>query len=141
MRPTVVLDTNVFVSALRSRRGASHRLLKLVGRGKFDVALSVPLVLEYEEATKRQSRRIGLNHADIDDVLDYMCRVGQHHAIHFLWRPQLRDPEDDMVLELAVEAAAQIIVTHNVRDFAGAERFAVRVVRPQEFLEMIGEAR
>ena len=103
--------------------------------------LSVPLVLEYEEIAKRQSRQIGLTHADIDDIIDFMCRVGRHRAIHFLWRPQLRDVADDMLLELAVEAGAKFIVTHNVRDFAGAERFDVRAIRPQDLLRMIGESR
>ena len=141
MKPSVVLDTNVFISALRSKQGASHQLVRLIGKGRFDVELSVPLVLEYEEAAKQQSRQLGLSHADIDDVLDYVCRVGRHHRVHFLWRPQLRDSEDDMVLELAVEAQAEFIVTHNIRDFAGAERFDVRVIRPQELLRMIGEAK
>jgi putative PIN family toxin of toxin-antitoxin system len=141
MTPTVVLDTNVFISALRSSRGASHQVLRLVGRNKFDIELSVPLVLEYEEAAKRQSRQLGLTHADIDDILDYLCRVGRHHAIHFLWRPHLRDPEDDMVLELAVEAEAEFIVTHNVRDFAGVESFGLRVIEPQELLAIVGESK
>jgi putative PIN family toxin of toxin-antitoxin system len=141
MKPTVVLDTNVFISALRSTQGASHQVLRQIGKDKFDIALSVPLVLEYEEAAKRQSRQLGLTHADIDDILDFVCRVGQHHAIHFLWRPQLRDPEDDMVLELAVEAEADFIVTYNVRDFSAAERFGVRVIAPQRLLELIGKAK
>lgn len=76
---------------------------------------------------------------DIDDVLDYMCRVGNRRQIFFLWRPYLKDPRDDHVLELAVEANCDFIVTHNVRDFAGAERFGIRVVRPREFLRIIGE--
>lgn len=141
MKPAVVLDTNVLIAALRSRRGASHRLLTLVGRGRFEIELSVPLVLEYEEAAKRSARRAGLSHGDIDDVLNYLCRVGRHHAVHFLWRPVLRDAEDDMILELAVEAGAQFIVTHNVRDFDGAERFALRVIRPRELFESIGRAK
>jgi len=139
MTPAVVLDTNVFISALRSKRGASHQLLRLVGKGKFEIELSVPLVLEYEAIAKRQSRQLGLSHADIDDILDFVCRVGRHHAIHFLWRPRLRDPGDDMVLELAVEAEAEFIVTFNIRDFSGAQDFGVRAIRPQALLEMVGE--
>jgi predicted nucleic acid-binding protein len=116
-------------------------MLTLVGQGPFDIELSVPLVLEYEEAAKRAARRIGLTHGDIDEVLDYLCRVGRHHEVHFLWRPILRDPEDDMILELAVEAEAQFIVTHNVRDFDGAGRFLPRVVRPHELLSLLGMTR
>ena len=99
----------------------------------------MPLVLEYEATAKRMSRQLGLTYADIDAVLDYMCNVGEHREIHFLWRPVLRDPGDDMVLELAVEAEADGIVSHNVRDFAGSDRFGVRVITPQELLREIGE--
>jgi len=135
----VVVDTSVVVSALRSRRGASFRLMRLVGRDRFRTIVSVPLVLEYESATKRISRSLGLRHSDIDDVLDYLCKVSEHRQIFYLWRPHLRDPSDDMVLELAVEAEADAIVTHNVRDFAGAEQFGIRVLRPQDFLRELGE--
>ena len=138
MPPSIVLDTNVLISALRSRRGASHLLLSLVGSGRFDVNVSVPLVFEYEDVARRQAPELGLSHADVDDVIDYLCRVGRHHRIHFLWRPVLRDPRDDMVLELAVEAACDAIVTHNVEDFAGAERFGILVLRPGAFLRRIG---
>ena len=135
----IVLDTNVVVAGLRSSRGASFRLLRLLGKGRFQTVLSVPLALEYESATKRQSRALGLTHSDIDDVLDFLCKVSDHRQIFYLWRPFLRDPGDDMVLELAVEAEAEFIVTHNLRDFAGADRFGVRVVTPQAFLRHIGE--
>jgi putative PIN family toxin of toxin-antitoxin system len=130
----VVLDTNVFVAAIRSRRGASFALLSLVGQGRFQFVLSVPLVLEYEDAMKRTANRVGLRHADVDDLLDYLCQVGEHREVFFLWRPTLRDPKDDMVLELAVEAGCDAIVTHNTKDFIGIERFGIRNVRPSEFL-------
>lgn len=132
------MDTNVLISGLRSRRGASFRLLRLLGKGRFQTVLSVPLVLEYESVAKRQSRTLGLTHSDIDDVLDFLCKVSEHRRIFYLWRPFLRDPGDDMVLELAVEAGAKFIVTHNLRDFAGAEQFGLQVVTPQEFLRRLG---
>lgn len=137
----VVLDTNVLVSALRSRRGASHRVLLAVAGGKVEIALSVPLVLEYEDAAKRTAREVGLSSQDVDDVLDYLCSVAHLQAIHFLWRPVLRDVRDDHVLELAVEAGCDVIVTHNLKDFAGSERFGVRVATPQEFMRSIGGGR
>ncbi len=133
------MDTNVFISALRSRRGASFRLLRLVGRKRFDVVVSVPLVLEYESIAKRQAQSIGLLDADVDDILDYLCQVSERRRIFFLWRPFLRDPKDDMVLELAVEGEADLIVTHNVKDFTGVDQFGLRVVTPQAFLREIGE--
>ena len=130
----VVLDSNVLVSALRSNQGASFALLREVGvEASFEIALSVPLVLEYESVLKRRTE---LDPDDIEKVVDYLCSVGDLREIHFLWRPFLRDPADEMVLEVAVEAGAEVIVTHNVRDFRGVEKaFGVRVQRPREFLQ------
>ena len=139
MGPLVVIDTNVLVAGLRSRRGASYRLLRLLGKGRFRSVVSVPLVLEYEGVCKRMSRTLGLTHLDLDDVLDYICKVSEHRRIFYLWRPTLRDPGDEMVLEVAVEAEVDFIVTHNLRDFSGAEKFSLRVVTPQEFLRHIGD--
>jgi len=138
-KPRIVLDTNVVISALRSSRGASFRLLSLVGQGRFEICLSVPLVLEYESAAKHAARSVGLRHSDIDDILDYLCKVGEHREIFYLWRPYLRNPMDDMVLELAAESQSDFIVTHNIRDFAGIERFDVRAITPQALLRKIGE--
>ena len=133
-----MLDTNVFISALRSRNGASFRVLSLVGSGSFQISLSVPLVLEYESVAKQMSRLIGLTHSDIDDVIDYVCHVAKHQDIFYLWRPFLRDPMDDMVLELAVASSSDFIVTHNIRDFAGIDQFGIQAITPQQFLKKIG---
>ena len=134
----MVMDTSVFIAALHSQLGASYRLLASVGTGKFDISLSVPLVLEYEEVAKRQSDEIGLSLTAIDDILDYLCSVAYRHRIHFLWRPVLSDPKDDMVLEVAVDGACDCIVTFNEKDFRGAKQFGVRVVSPPVFLKQIG---
>lgn len=139
MSQRVVIDTCVFVSALRSSRGASHRLVSLVGTGSFEITLSVPLVLEYEDVAKRLGDATALSHAEIDDVIDYLCSAAHLQEIHFLWRPVLRDARDDHVLELAVEAGCETIVTHNVRDFEGCEHFGIEAVRPGEYLRRIGE--
>ena len=136
----VVLDTNVLVTGLRSRGGASFRLLSLVGADRrFEINLSVPVVLEYESTLKRPGKTPGLTEEDVDSVLDYLCSVGHYREIYFLWRPVLRDPKDDMVLEVAVEASCEFVVTHNLRDFRGIERYGVRPVSPSEFLREIGE--
>ncbi len=136
----MVLDTNVLVTGLRSRGGASFRLLSLVGADRrFEINLSVPVVLEYESTLKRPGKTPGLTEEDVDSVLDYLCSVGHHREIYFLWRPVLRDPKDDMVLEVAVEASCEFVVTHNLRDFRGIERYGVRPVSPSEFLREIGE--
>lgn len=133
-----MLDTNVLVAGLRSKRGASHRLLTWIGTGIFDVVVSVPVVLEYEEVLKRQARTLGLHASDVDDVLDYLCSVAEHRRIHFLWRPVLPDPHDDMILELAVEGHCDSIVTFNERDFVGCERLGIRVVPPPLFVSELG---
>jgi putative PIN family toxin of toxin-antitoxin system len=138
MGPRVVVDTSVFISALRSRRGASHRLLTLVGGSRFEIALSVPLVVEYEDAAKRMPEATGLGPEEVDHIIDYLCSVAHLQEVHFLWRPVLRDARDDHVLELAVEAGCKIIVTHNIKDFVGAGGFGLEIVTPGEFLRRIG---
>lgn len=139
MIPRIVLDTNVIIAALRSKQGASFKLLSLIGMGKFDLDLSVPLILEYEDVAKRQARSLRLSHKTIDNILDYLCQVGEWRRIFFLWRPLLKDPKDDMVLELAVEASCEYIVTFNRKDFVGAEQFGLQVIAPKDFLRVIGE--
>jgi len=136
---TVVLDAKVIVAAVRPRRGASFRVLSMVGpEAPFRLVVSVPLVLEYEMALKRST---GLSEEEAEVVVDYLCKVADGRKIHFLWRPFLRDPSDEMVLEMAVESAAEVILTRNIRDFAGVEdRFGIRVLSPGAFLKSL-EAR
>jgi putative PIN family toxin of toxin-antitoxin system len=135
----VVIDTNVFYAGLRSQLGTSHRLLREIGRNEaFQIHLSVPLVLEYEEVARRHARTLGLSFQDIDDILDYLCSVAGLHDVFYLWRPFLPDPDDDMLLELAVEAACNRIITFNLKDFAGIEQFGVKAVAPSDFLKEIG---
>jgi putative PIN family toxin of toxin-antitoxin system len=134
----IVLDTNVLVAALRSSGGVSFRLLADVGRSnRFRIHLSVPLLLEYEDALKRHSK-VPVSDQVIDDVLDYLCSVAELHEIFFLWRPILRDPKDEMVLEAAVAGSCDGIVSYNRRDFAGAETFGLWIDTPTEFLQRIG---
>lgn len=134
-----VIDTNVFFSGLRSRSGASHILLREIGQNpKLQIYLSVPLVLEYEDVARRYSRSLGLTFQDIDDILDYLCSVASCHQVYYLWRPYLPDPKDDMVLELAVEAQCNCIVTFNLSDFRGVDKFGVRAITPQMVLSEIG---
>jgi putative PIN family toxin of toxin-antitoxin system len=139
MRWRVVLDCSVLVAALRSRLGASFRLLTLLRAGRYEIVVSVPLVLEYEAVLTRHADELGLEPADVLAVVDYLCTVGKHQDIHFLWRPTLRDPGDEFVLEVAVAGGCPAIVTHNVRDFAGVDRFGVDVLRPGRFLRGLEE--
>jgi putative PIN family toxin of toxin-antitoxin system len=137
----VVIDTNVVAAALLSNRGASHRLLRLVGDHRWRINLSVPLVFEYEQTLKRVCTGGDLSGGDIDSVVHFLCANASLRPIFFLWRPFLPDPKDDFVLELAVESRADFIITFNTRDFVGAERFGVRVISPREFLAIMGETR
>ena len=114
-------------------------MLSLVGQSDlFEINFSVPLVLEYEDVAKRPDLVPNLREQDIDDILDYLCSVAHRHTIFFLWRPFLKDPKDDMVLELAVEAQCDFIITFNQKDFVGSEQFGIVALTPQEFLRKIG---
>lgn len=132
------MDTNVLVSALRSARGASFKLLSMVDSGAFSINLSVALVLEYEDACTRLVGSTAVTQSTVQAILDYLCMIGTHRRIHYLWRPFLRDPKDDMVLELAVAAGCDAVVSYNVADFQGIETFGIRVVTPAAFLREIG---
>lgn len=134
--PQIVLDTNVLVSGLRSRNGASFELLRRLTTGHYGLHLTVPLAMEYEDVLHRPGL-LSLPADAIDAVLDMVCAVAVQQPVHFLWRPQLRDPSDELVLEAAVNASADYLVTHNLRDFATAGGFAVQVVTPGQFLKLL----
>ena len=136
----IVIDTNVLVSALRSRRGASFKLVSVLPSDEFSIAISVPLVLEYKDALKRLESS-AITSQDIGNFVDFLCKIGHHQEIFFLWRPFLPNPSDDHVLEVAVAAGCEAIVTYNKRDFKGIERFGLRVLDPREFLSEIGVIR
>jgi putative PIN family toxin of toxin-antitoxin system len=136
--PQAVIDTNVLVAGLRSRRGSAFRLLTLVGTGQFDIHLSVPLVFEYEDVLLRELPHLQVTKEAVEALIDFHCAVATHHPIFFLWRPFLRDPKDDMILELAVKAGCEFIITYNTRDFAGVEQFGIQTIEPGAFLQHIG---
>jgi putative PIN family toxin of toxin-antitoxin system len=137
--PLVVVDTNVLVAGLRSRNGTAFRLLSLIGKNRFEICVSVPLILEYETVFLDQLDELHLTAHDISDLLDFLCTVSKRQDIHYLWRPYLRDPKDDLVLEVAVAGNCDAIITYNARDFSGSEKFGVQIVAPGEFLKRIGE--
>jgi putative PIN family toxin of toxin-antitoxin system len=134
----VVLDTNVLVAASRSKKGASAKLLSLVGTGRFEICVSVPLLLEYESAILRNVEPNSMEWKVRMDILDYLCSTAEQQEIFFLWRPCLRDPKDEMVLEVAVAGGCSAIISYNNRDFIGAESFNLTIISPKEFLEVIG---
>lgn len=139
MGPSIILDTNVVVSALRSKRGASHAVFRLIGTEQFILNLSVPVLIEYERALREPRIKVPYSDGEIAKILNYVCAHSKHRDIYFLWRPFLPDPGDDMILELAVASGADYIITFNKRDFRGIERFGLKVKSPFEFLEYLGE--
>ncbi len=135
MIPSIVIDTNVLVAALKSRLGASFKLLMALPSGRYNPCLSAPLFVEYESVLKRAELLPHLSAEDIDGVLSYLLGRASIHEIFFLWRPFLKDPKDDLVLEAAVASQSQYLVTFNVRDFADVEKhFGIKVVTPGQFL-------
>jgi len=133
----IVLDTSVLVAGLRSRNGASNALLGLVADKRITPLATVTLFLEYEDVLKRPEQRLahGLSLDEVDRILASLAGLIEPVETYFRWRPQLRDADDDMVLEAAVNGSAEAIVTHNVADLGDvAPRFAMPVLRPVEVL-------
>lgn len=133
----VVIDANVLVAALRSRRGASFRLVQKLGSATFQPIISPPLCLEYEDVFRRPALLPDYTAEDIDDFLDYFLSQCVECRIHFLWRPHLPDPKDDLVLELALAGNAFYIITHNTRDFEGVKTLGIQAVTPDDFLSIL----
>jgi putative PIN family toxin of toxin-antitoxin system len=137
----VVLDTSVIVAGSRSRSGASFELLRRLDDRRYEPALSVALYAEWSDALSRpENRPAGVTVEEAFSFLRYLASRSILQPIYFLWRPYLNDPDDDMVLELAVAARCRHIVTHNLSDFAGSERFGVEAVSPAVFLKLIRQS-
>ena len=128
----VVLDTDVMLAALVSPLGASRQWLSAVLRGEVEALVSVPLVLEYEAVLKRPEnlRRANATAEEVERLIDAFVAQAHQVAISYLWRPSLRDPADEMVLEAAVNGSADWIITFNLADYGGAERFHIAIGRP-----------
>jgi putative PIN family toxin of toxin-antitoxin system len=137
----LVLDADVLVAAVRSRRGASAEWLRTALRREVTLVASVPLMLHYEAVLLRPHLRASslLGVPELNALLDAIAVVATPVIISYLWRPILRDPDDELVLETAINGRADMLLTFNERDFVGAERFAPRIGRPgpawREWLE------
>jgi putative PIN family toxin of toxin-antitoxin system len=126
------------VAALRSRTGASNAVLERVARGQLRPLVSTALFLEYEDVLKRPENRLAtkMSEEDVEGFLTAFASAAEAVEVNFRWRPQLSDPKDELVLEAAVNAGADALVTHNLRDFAPARRvFGLRVLLPRDALK------
>lgn len=135
-----MLDTSVLVAALRSPTGASRALLEAALRGETEILISTALVLEYEAVITRPEHLLVAENTlvELQDLLDAVCEAGTEVAVHWHWRPQLHDPDDEMVLETAINGYADAIVTFNQADFIlGAKRFGLNLLTPSEALERV----
>jgi putative PIN family toxin of toxin-antitoxin system len=134
-----VIDTDVLVAARRSRSGASNALVRHIDSKAFVMLVSVPLFLEYEAVLTRAEHLLasGLTAVQAMSFLDYLAGLVTPVKFHFLWRPQLTDVADEMVLETAINGTADAIVTFNIRHFGPAARFGIDVIRPDEALRRL----
>jgi putative PIN family toxin of toxin-antitoxin system len=138
----MILDTDVIIAALRSTSGASAEIVRRVLRREMRLELSVALALEYEAVALRAEHLAAgsLTAAEALNLIDALIAVAAPVEIHFRWRPQLRDADDEMVFETAINAQDRTIVTFNTRDFAmAASRFDVALATPREILGQILE--
>ena len=134
----IIIDTNVLVSSLKSKRGASYRLISMLPKQELKPVISVPLVVEYEAVLKRGNLVKGLTHEDIENFIDYLCGISEWQDIYYLWRPFLPDAFDDHILEVAVASGSDAIITYNKRDFPRIEKFGLKLFDPRELLTEIG---
>jgi putative PIN family toxin of toxin-antitoxin system len=135
-----VLDTSVVVAALRTRLGAGNAVLRLVAQRRVTALATPPLFLEYEDVLKRPEHQLahGLTPDVVDEFLAELAALLEPVEVHFQWRPQSRDPNDEMVLEAAINGQADALVTYNIKDFAEAgERFRISVLRPGDLLKKV----
>lgn len=134
----IVLDTNVLVAALRSKRGASYAIISMIPSGRFTSCVSVTLFNEWHDVVARPDViPPGITSDDVAAFIDFIALKSHRQEVYFRLRPELPDPGDDHLVELAFAARATHIVTHNVRDFVGVERLGIEAVTPAHFLRLL----
>lgn len=136
----MILDTDVIIAAIRSTKGASAEIIRRILRGEIRIELTVAMALEYEAVALRKEHLIAgeLSATEALNLIDSLVGLAEPVEIHFRWRPQLRDTDDEMVLEAAINAQDRTIVTFNTKDFAmAADRFDVKLLKPRQLLEKL----
>jgi putative PIN family toxin of toxin-antitoxin system len=127
----IVIDTNVILAGLLSNKGASYKLLTILNDQRFQINVSATLVFEYEEILKREQQQIDLNNEDIDNIINGICHLANHHEIFYIWRPLAKD--------LAFKCQANFIISYNQRDLKPIEKFGIFILTPKQFLRLLGE--
>ena len=130
-----ILDTNVVVSGIRSKRGSAFELLRLLGLRRWTLVLSNTLLTEYQEVLHRGQPSLPFTHEEIERFLDSLCHRAEQRRPSFPWWPVLSDSDDEAMVRLAIEGRVDYLVTHNVRHLRPAQSLKVRVVPPGEFLQ------
>ena len=134
----IVIDTSVLVAAARSRQGASFALISRLPDPRFEIALSVALYTEWQAVlTRPEHLPPGIRVEDVLAYLRYLTSIAHLQDVYYLWRPFLRDPDDDMVLECAVASNSPYLVTHNIRDFQRIGELGVTPITPAFFLSLL----
>ena len=133
----IILDTNVLYAGLYSSSGASYQILRAIEEERIKIVTSTTLIFEYEDVLKRKRSHLRLTDQQVEIILDNLCDLSEFQKIYFLWRPYLKDPKDDHVLEVAVASQTRIIVTHNIKDFIGIGKFGIQAIPPKDLLKEI----
>jgi putative PIN family toxin of toxin-antitoxin system len=138
MKPLqMVVDTTVVIAGMRSKKGVSNSFLRLLNDSRVKFHISNALLLEYEEVLRREQAALDLKDQDIEDLLDGFCAFGEKHHRLFTWRPVSGDPDDDFVVDLALSARVEYVVTYNLRDLQFVEQYGIVVVTPRQVLEIL----
>jgi len=138
-RYRVILDTNVILAAMRSRTGASYRLLMTIVHARWQSVMTPELMYEYEDVARRPGNAPGLSPQDITDILDLIYRESHRQLVWFSWRPASPDPGDDLVLDAAIAGGCDFVVSFNERHLRAARDFGIEVLTPAALLKLIGE--
>lgn len=129
-----VMDTNVLVAAFRSRNGASFELFRRLRLGLWTAVVSNHLFFEYEEVLKREAPALSLTLNDVDQILNAIAARSENWLLSHYWSPILTDPDDEPLVQLAIESETRLIATHNIRHLLPASKMNIQVLKPAEFL-------
>ena len=138
-RYRVILDTNVILAAMRSRTGASHRLLLTIGHSRWQSVVTPALMYQYEDVARRPGNAPGLSPQEITNILNLIYQHSHRQLVWFSWRPLSSDPGDDAILEAAIAGGCDLVVSFNERHLRAARAFGIEVLKPADLLKLIGE--